>query len=132
MDTMTWPLVKMIFALGIVCVALYGTARLLKRSGFVQRGLPLDGGIRLLTTQLIAPRKYISLVEIAGEVVALGVCESQITLLTKVENREFIEKLKMGPSSSRSESNSLFQYFQRSPLKQKGMKLELLRRLHGK
>jgi flagellar biogenesis protein FliO len=131
-DTMTWPLVKMIFALGIVCVALYGTARLLKRSGIVQRSLPFEGGIRLLTTQPIAPRKYISLVEIAGEVLALGICEAQITFLTKIENREFIEKLRMGPSSSRSETNSLFQYFQRSPLKQKGMKLELLRRLHGK
>jgi flagellar protein FliO/FliZ len=120
----------MIFALGIVCFVLYGVARALKRSGFVQRSLPLEGGIKLLTTQLIAPRKYISLVEIAGEVLALGICENQITLLTRVENREFVEKLRTAPSS-KSESNSLFQLFQRLPLKQKRMKLELLRRLHG-
>jgi flagellar biogenesis protein FliO len=131
-ESMTWPLVKMVLALGIVCAFLYGAVRLLKRSGLVPGSFSPEGGIRLLMTQPIGPRKSISLVEIAGEVLALGVCEAQITFLTKIENREFVERLRKSPSSSGSEPLSLFQYFQHSPLKQKGMKLELLRRWHGK
>jgi len=131
-ESMTWPLVKMVLALGIVCVFLYGAVRLLKRSGLVPRGLSPEGAIRLLTTQPIGPRKSISLVEIGGEILALGVCEAQITLLTKIENRELIERLKKSPSSPGSEPLSLFQYFQHLPLKQRGMKLELLRRWHAR
>jgi len=131
MDTMIWAMIKMILALGIVCTVLFFLVRLLKRSGVVKRNFPLDSGIKLLATQLIAPQKYISLVEIGGEVLALGVSESQITFLTKIENKEFLEKI-MDRRPARLEPFSLSQYFLSSPLKLKGPKIGLLRRSHGK
>ena len=132
MDTMTWAILKMVLALGIVCMVLFFMARLLKRAG-VKRDWPLDSGIRLLATQSIAPRQYISLVEIGGEVLALGISETQITFLTKIENKEFVGKM-MGDRGARTEPLSLLQYFHLLPLKPKGprMGLGLLRRFHGR
>ena len=90
---MLWAASKMILGLGIVLVLLFFLMRVLKRTHFVRGDSSSDSGIRLLTTKPIAPQKYISLVEIGGEVFALGISETQITLLTKIENREFLEKV---------------------------------------
>ena len=131
MDTMIWAMMKMILALGIVCTLLFFLVRVLKRSGVGKGNFSLDSGIKVLTTQLIAPQKYISLVEIGGEVLALGVSEAQITFLTKIENKEFLQKI-MDRRSERFEPFSLSRYFLNSPLKSKGPKIGLLRRSHGK
>ena len=90
---MLWAASKMILGLGIVFILLFFLMRVLKRTHFVRGDASSDSGIRLLTTKPIAPQKYISLVEIGGEVFALGISETQITLLTKIENREFLEKV---------------------------------------
>ena len=131
MDTMIWAIMKMVLALGIVCMVLFFMVRLLKRTG-VKRRFSLDSGIRLLATQSIAPQKYISLVEIGGEVLALGISEAQITFLTKIENKEFVEKI-MGDRGAKTEPFSFSQYFHSLPLKPKGPRMGwVLRRSHGK
>ena len=83
---------KMILALAGVLVLLWGLVRLFKRWPVGNMNAGADGGIRVLTTKLIAPQKYISLVEIGGEVLALGVTSQQITFLTKIENQEMVKK----------------------------------------
>jgi flagellar biogenesis protein FliO len=128
MDSMIWAIIKMILALGIVCSVLFFLTRLLKRNGVSKGILPVDSGIKLLTTQLIAPQKYISLVEIGGEVFALGISEAQITFLTKIENKELVERL-AATRSNRPDPFFLFQYF---PHRYKGPRLGLLKRLNGK
>jgi hypothetical protein len=66
-------------------------------------------------------------VEIGGEVLALGVSEGQITLLTKVENQEFVAKMTAyGPG--RPEAFSLLQCLQGMSLRSK--KPGLLRRVN--
>ena len=132
MDTMTWAILKMVLALGVVCMVLFFMAKLLKRTG-VKRDWPLDSGIRLLATQSIAPRHSISLVEIGGEVLALGISETQITFLTKIENKEFVGKM-MGDRGARAEPLSFLQYFHSLPLRSRGPRtgLGFLRRLHGR
>jgi flagellar biogenesis protein FliO len=127
MDTMIWPMTKMILALGIVCAVLFFLARLLRRSEWAKTNLPLDSGIKVLSTQLIAPQKYISLVEIGGEVLALGISETQITFLTKIEKKGWVEERKNHPPS-KPEPVSLFHYLSRFPLKPKGQKMGLLER----
>jgi flagellar biogenesis protein FliO len=128
MDSMIWAILKMTLALGMVCTVLFFLARALRRNGMAGGNPPLDSGIRILTTQLIAPQKYISLVEIDGQVLALGITEAQITLLTKIENKEFLERI-AGKGSKRHDPLSLFQYL---PIRYKGLKIGLLRRLHGR
>jgi len=90
---MIWAVSKMILGLGIVFVFFFFFMRVLRRTNLVRGGMSSDSGIRLLTTKPIAPHKYISLVEVGGEVLALGISETQITLLTKIDNKEFLEKM---------------------------------------
>jgi flagellar biogenesis protein FliO len=130
MDTMIWAILKMVVVLGGVCLALFFLGRLLKRNGAKKDG-SFDSEIRLLATRSIAPQKYISLVEIGGQVLALGVSEAQITLLTKIENKEFAEKM-MDSHRARPEPLSLFNYFRPVSPKPKWPRMGLLRRLHGR
>jgi len=88
----------MALALGGVIALLVFLVRLFRRWERVQGNLGPDNGIRVLTSKLIAPQKYVSLVEIGGEVLALGVTPQQITFLTKVENKELIQKGMTRPS----------------------------------
>jgi flagellar biogenesis protein FliO len=131
MDSMIWAIIRMIFALGIVCTVLYVLIKLLKKSGMAKRTLPYNSGIKLLTTQMIAPQKYISLVDIGGDILALGVSEAQITFLTKIENKAFLEKME-DLHSARPEPFSLFQYLNTSSLRNKGLKMGLLGRFRGR
>jgi flagellar biogenesis protein FliO len=90
---MIWATAKMMMALGGVLLLLFLAIRLVRRGGQGRGEAASDAGIRLLASRLIAPQKYITLVEIGGEVLALGVCDAQITVLTRVENKEFIDRL---------------------------------------
>lgn len=90
---MTWALIKMILVLGSLLAILFLFARLMKKGRGINGGATNGSDIRVLATQCLAPQKYLSLVDVGGEVLALGISESHITLLTKIENREFLEKL---------------------------------------
>lgn len=125
---MAWAIGKMVLALGIVCMLLLFLTRILKRGGVGKPSLPSHSGVRVLTTQWIAPQKYISLVEIGGELLALGISEAQITFLTKIENKEFLEKVPSFPV--RPEPFPLFHSFSWLPLRNKKPKLSLLRRFY--
>ncbi len=89
---MFWAAVKMILALGGVLVLLFFLVRLFKRWEWGSGISGPDGGIRVLSSKLIAPQKHISLVEIAGEILALGVTPQQITFLAKIENQEMVKR----------------------------------------
>jgi len=130
-ESMTWAILKMILALGMVCGLLFFMVRFLKRNGMAKRGLAFNHGIRILGTQSIAPQKYISLVEIGGEVLALGISETQVTLLTKIENRAFVERL-MENSANRGEPLSLLHFLHHLPVGSKEPRGSLLRRIYGR
>jgi len=78
----------------LLAVILFGLY-LVKR--FWPKGAGLMGGdqwIKVITTTYLAPKKMISLVEVAGEILVLGHTDSQITMLTKVANQQTIQHLK--------------------------------------
>ena len=99
---MGWVVFKMLFALSLVLGLLFLLVRVLKRTPLIRKDFPTDDDIRVLTTKPISPRKYISLVEIGGEVLALGISEAQISYLTKIENPEWLEKWRRGLPPVRS------------------------------
>lgn len=119
---MLWATLKMVLALGVVIALLVFLVRLFKRWERVQGNLGPDNGIRVLTTKLIAPQKYVSLVEIGGEVLALGVSAQQITFLTKIENKELVKRSLPNPGL-KPETLSLVKAFS---LLQKRLKGEAL------
>ncbi len=95
---MFWAAMKMIMGLGAVLGVLYLLVRLARRSGMGLRDPQADSWIRLIATQPIAPRKSISLIAVGGEVLVVGITESQITLLDKVTDPERARRiLQMAP-----------------------------------
>ena len=82
----------MVFAMGAGLALLYLLIRFTKRLDLARRSSLPDAGIKVLTSRLIAPQKYISLVEIGGEILALGISAQQVTFLTKIENKEKVQE----------------------------------------
>ncbi len=119
---MIWAALKMALALGLIMTCLIFLARMFKRWEGGHRSAGSDTGIRVLTSKLIAPQKYVSLVEIGGEVLALGVSAQQITFLTKIENKEMVKEGLSNPAF-KPEAISWLKAF---PLFQKKEKGEIL------
>jgi flagellar biogenesis protein FliO len=103
-----WAAVKMFFALGVGLALLYLLFRFTKGLDRARRGPSPEGGIKVLTSKPIAPQKYISLVEIGGEILALGISAQQVTFLTKIENREKVKE-SLETSAGRTEPFSWLQ-----------------------
>ncbi|MBI5584051.1 MAG: flagellar biosynthetic protein FliO [Deltaproteobacteria bacterium] len=127
---MAWAAIKMLLALGIVLGLLFFLLRLLKQTSWGRKERAGDFSIRVLTTQMIAPRKYISLVEIGEEVLALGISEAQINVLTKIEHPELLQKIgHPGPTGSGAPRPSWLNHL---PLKMEALIRRLKSGHHGK
>jgi flagellar biogenesis protein FliO len=127
-DAMLWTTVKMILALAGILGLLWGLTRMIRRQGAGGGAFGSGTGIRLLATQPIGSQKFISLVEIGGDVFAIAVSEAQISLLAKIENRAFLEGIANHPGV-RPEPFAMFHSFWNKP---KPLKMGLLRGLRGK
>jgi flagellar biogenesis protein FliO len=87
-----WPILKIILVMGTGLGLLYVLTRFTKRLDLARRAPLGEKGIKVLTSKLIAPQKYVTVVEIGGEILALGVSAQQVTFLTKIENKEMIQE----------------------------------------
>ena len=123
-----WAGAKMVLILGLLCIGLFFTLRVLKQKRINHPMASSQSIIKLLCTQWIAPQKFISLVDIGGELFAIGISESQITLLTKIEDKERIKDI-----IENLEMKSLpFYQIQHYLFKNKGIGRMLLRKFHEK
>ena len=97
--------------LGLIFMIFFGFKK------YVLQNTAFGGGNKLVSvlgTWFLGPKKNIALVEIAGEVLVLGVSQENITLLSSITNAEMIEEIKtagikgrngMGWNSSRVEDD---------------------------
>ena len=89
-----WTALKMLVALviltGILIVALYFAKRVFKVGGNQPKGRM----VRVLANAYVGVKKNISLVEVPGAILVLGVTNDAITLLTKIEDVEVINELR--------------------------------------
>lgn len=85
---------KMVAALALILGGLLFVFHFAKR--FFQRdvGGSKEKLIRILANSYIGVKKNISLVEVAGIVLVLGVTSDNIALLTKIEKKEILDKLR--------------------------------------
>jgi flagellar protein FliO/FliZ len=85
---------KMLIALAIVLggllMVLYYAKRRLRNEG----GMSREKLVRLLGNTYIGVKKHISLVEVPGALLVLGITTDNICLLTKIENKEILDELK--------------------------------------
>jgi len=56
-----------------------------KKLGLSRAGLQQGKLISIIDTKMIAPKKYIAVVQVADETLALGITDQQITMLTRLE-----------------------------------------------
>lgn len=99
-------LLTLLFVLGIMGVSLYAFKFMAGKGA--NRGKAANP-VRLLSTFLLGQKRSLSIVEVAGEVLVLGITPASITLITKVEGAEAAEELKkLGEGKGRS-LLSLFQ-----------------------
>ena len=82
---------------------------------YVLKNTAFGGGDKLVSvlgTWFLGPKKNIALVEVAGEVLVLGISQENITLLTSITSHEKIEEIKNAGNKGqnvRSSNSSLFE-----------------------
>jgi len=84
---------QMLTALGIILggllVVYYVMKRYLKRDGGSSSGQL----IQVIASQYIGIKKHIALVKIPGAILALGISNDKISLLTKIEDQAILEEI---------------------------------------
>ena len=97
---LTMTALKMISALGIVLgglfIVFYFSKRFMNRdsSGSNQKL------IKVLASQYIGVKKNISLVEVPGAILVLGISNDTIRLLTKIEDQETLDKFRQSEAGN--------------------------------
>lgn len=83
---------KMFIVLGILLgglvIALYFTKRIMRRTGQSKGKM-----IRVLANSYVGAKKSISLVEVPGAVLVLGITNDNINLLAKIDDVEIVDKV---------------------------------------
>ncbi len=86
---------KMVYTLGLVLGLMFVIFHLFKKFGLKNSVFGGEGKpIKVLSTGFLAPRKSIALVEVAGDVLVIGISNDQISLLGNIQDPERIEQIK--------------------------------------
>lgn len=96
-DSYTYLLVKsiltLVFVLGLLGVALFVLRRYMNGSA----ARPKQGSaaqVRVITSSFLGPKRNIAVVEVAGEMLVVGLTPTAITYLTKIERQDAIDELR--------------------------------------
>jgi flagellar biosynthetic protein FliO len=97
---LTMTALKMISALGIILGGMFILFYFSKR--FMNRDSSSSNQklIKIIASQYIGVKKNISLVEVPGAILVLGISNDTIRLLTKIEDQETLEKLRYSKTGS--------------------------------
>ncbi len=81
-----WDIVKVFLILFVMLGVMYGMLYLLKKYFFSFSGQNSSSlRIKVLSTQTIMPKKFISIVKIDDKLYVLGIAENSINLIDKLE-----------------------------------------------
>jgi flagellar biosynthetic protein FliO len=79
----------------------------LKKMGLTKGGLQQGSLVKLIDSKMIAPKKYVAVVQIGSDLLALGVSDQQITMLHHIEN----DTIKESVLEERAEKSAPFAGF---------------------
>ncbi len=81
-----WDVVRLLFYLGLLMGIMYGMLYLLRKYVYrSQNAVGSNLNMKVLSTQMIMPKKFISAVKIENHVYILGITDLSFTLLDKSE-----------------------------------------------
>ncbi|MDO9463645.1 MAG: flagellar biosynthetic protein FliO, partial [Deltaproteobacteria bacterium] len=66
--------------------------------------------INILATKGIAPKKYVSVIEVGGEIIVLGMSESSVSLLTKMDRAQILQDTRRREDKDESDGKTLFRF----------------------
>lgn len=82
-----FDIVKLIFPLLIISLMLYGLLLFVKKYSFKRGGKSLQN-IKVLSNQMIMPKKFLSVVRVKDKLLILGISENNINLLKEIDAEE--------------------------------------------
>lgn len=85
-------LFKTVGALVVVVGLMLLTLHLIRKAGLARTGHRRGGLIRVLDTQMLGPKKYVAVLEVAGQFMAVGITDQQISLLTPLAENDRLSK----------------------------------------
>lgn len=91
-------ILTLVFVLGLMGAVLYALRFYLNRGHGSKKSRP-GSPVRLLNTFFLGQKRNLAIVEVAGEVMVLGVTPGSITLVARIDNPEAAEELKKMDSS---------------------------------
>jgi flagellar biogenesis protein FliO len=83
--SLAFTLMKVFGALILTVGIMLLLAIWLRKLGLSRTGLRQGTLISVIDTKMIAPKKYVAVVQVADETLALGITDQQITMLTRLE-----------------------------------------------
>jgi len=81
-------ILKVAGSLGLVIGIMLLIVMLIKKLGLSGQTMRPGSMINILETRMLAPKKYLAVVEIAGQYLVIGVTDHQINLITRLENSD--------------------------------------------
>jgi flagellar protein FliO/FliZ len=99
-----WDFLRMILVLGAVIALIYGLFLFLKRAGN-----PKTGGeafINLLASQPLNGNRSLHLVQVGVELFLIGSADGAVSLVSRIEDKEFIDQITLQQSSEKSGGRS--------------------------
>ena len=98
LSTVLKMITALVIVLGGLFVVFYFLRRILKR----EVGGSNEKLIRVLSSSYIGVKKNISLIEVPGSILVLGLTSDNICLLTKIEDEEILNRFKKPEEKKRS------------------------------
>jgi flagellar protein FliO/FliZ len=81
-----WDIVKALFPLVVIIGILYLVLRYVRKFYAPVKGINVSNyQIKILATQMIMPKKYVSILKIKDKVLVVGMAENSINLLKELE-----------------------------------------------
>ena len=102
LSTVLKMITALVIVLGGLFIVFYFLRRILKR----EVGGSSEKLIRVLASSYIGAKKNISLIEVPGSILVLGVTSDNICLLAKIEDEEILNRFKRPEEKKRSTSFS--------------------------
>ncbi len=90
---LTMAAIKMIMALGVVLLILWGLYRLTKGKLAMHPGGSRGRMMQVMESQYVGVKKSIAMVKIPGSVLVLGVGADSVNLLTQIDDPEVLQEI---------------------------------------
>ena len=99
---LTLATVKMVISLGVVLAIIWGLYRLAKKNLPIAQGSGKGKMIHVLESQYLGMKKTITMVQIPGAILVLGVSSDKVNLLSQIDDPAIIKNLTTNTANHRS------------------------------